>query len=313
MRILFCGSGGFAVPSLRAILSSDHELVGVITPPARPGGRGAKLRPTPVAQAGRELGVDVKECPDINAREVVAGIRALAPDVMCVADFGQFVRAEARQSPPVGAFNLHGALLPALRGAAPINWAIIRGCQRTGVTTLALADKMDAGELDLQAETDISPDETAVELRQRLSELGAKLVCQTLDLLTSGDAHPREQDESLATKAPRLKKTDGIINWGDDAISIRNRIHGTWEWPGAQTLFQHTDGGEISVVIARGTAEDAPTTGEPGRIDKDLCVGTGAGRLRIVEIKPANKRRMGWRDFVNGYRVREGDRFVTIR
>ena len=312
MRVVFCGSGPFAIASLRAVLASSHELVGVITQPARPAGRGGKPRPTPVAEVAREAGLDVTECASINDEQMVARIRALEAAVTCVADFGQMIRKRARQATALGAFNLHASLLPELRGAAPINWAIIRGCRRTGVTTFSLVHRMDAGPIYLQAETDVRSDETAEQLRDRLAEMGAELVCETLDLLAEGRGRPRPQDDSQATTAPMLQKSDGVIDWRDDAAAIRNRIHGTWPWPGAQTRFVREGKGPVDVVIARAAVEDAPAAREPGRLDEDLCVAGGAGRLRIVEIRPAGRRLMTWCDFVNGYRVREGDGFVSI-
>lgn len=308
MRIFFCGSGTFAVPTLRAIGASPHEVVGVITQPARPAGRGGKPRPTPIAQAAPELGLDAVECPDINADDAVARVRQARPDVIVVADFGQMVRAQVRGAAAIDAINLHGSLLPKLRGAAPINWAIIRGLRATGVTTFSLVDRMDAGDIYLQAETPIAPEQTAEELREVLAELGAKLVIDTLDLLASGHAGRQPQDEAQATRAPILKKSDGWIDWSADAAAVRNLIHGTRPWPGGQAVYRRGDGKRVSVILARAAA--GPDGGdEPGRIDGDLCVAAGRGRVRIAEIKPAGSRLMPWRDFVNGYRVQSGDRF----
>ena len=316
MRVLFCGSGEFAVPSLRAVAAGRHRIVKVLTQPARPAGRGGKLRPTPVAEAARSLVLDVWECQDINADDAVAGIHSDAPDVICVADFGQFIREPARRCARIDAINLHASLLPELRGAAPVNWAVLRGCRRTGVTTFSLVDKMDAGPVYLQVETDIRPDETALELRARLAEFGAGVVCRTLDLLESGQAQGVPQDESRMTLAPKLRKSDGRIDWTKDAQAVCNVIHGTWPWPGGHAILRRKDGREFEVVIARActqgaAAEQGSSTGEPGRVDGELCVATGNGRLRVVEIQPAGKRVMTWRDFVNGYRLTEGDLVVV--
>ncbi len=312
MRIVFCGSGPFAVASLRAIAGSNHELVKVITQPARRAGRGGKRRATHVSSAGRELELEVVEVADINSPHTTAMLRSLDADVMCVADFGQMIRADAREGVRLDTFNLHASLLPELRGAAPINWAIIGGHRRTGVTTFSLVDKMDAGGIHLQEQTDIREKETALELRDRLATIGADLVLRTLDLIASGNVRLREQDESRVTLAPRLKKTDGIIDWSQDCVTVRNRIHGTWDWPGAQTIFHGNRSRETRVVIARAVAEQGATAGEPGAVDEDLCVASGSGRIRILDVKPANKRLMSWSDFVNGYRVAQGDRFVGI-
>jgi methionyl-tRNA formyltransferase len=309
MRVVFCGSGSFAVPSVRAILKSSHELVGVITQPARPAGRGGRLRSTAVCQAAAELGCKAVECPDINAPAGVERVAGFRPDVIAVADFGQIIRTAVRKLPAAGAFNLHGSLLPALRGAAPVNWAILRGLAVTGVTTIVLAAKMDAGDIYLQASTEIDPQETAGELRARLAELGAPLTVRTLDLLAAGRTEAHAQDESQVTLAPMLTKADGRIDWSADAATIRNRIHGTWPWPGARSTLVRTDGRRQDVLLARARVADGPARGPAGQIDADGAVATGAGRLGILEVQPVGRRLMGWRDFVNGYRPAPGDRF----
>lgn len=310
MRVLFCGSGAFAVSTLRAILACEHECVGIVTQPARPAGRGGKLRPTPVAGTAQGCGLHAHCWEDINSPAALEEIRRLRPDVICVVDYGQFLRAELCEAAPLGAFNLHGALLPQLRGAAPINWAIIRGFERTGVTTFSLVKRMDAGPIYLQRETEIRSDETADQLRDRLGELGAELVCRTLDRLASGDTSARQQEEWNVSYAPRLKKGDGRIDFWAEAPTVRNLIHGTWPWPGAKAVFERRKGALIPVTIARAEAVDCEGTAEPGTLDEDLLVATGAGKLKIHQIKPAGKRLMDWRDFVNGYRVTSSARFL---
>ncbi len=311
MRIVFCGSGQFAVASLDAVLASEHELAAVATQPPRRAGRGGKLRPTLVAQAAGRAGIDVLEVPDINAEDAVAQLAAIRPDVIAVVDFGQMIRSRARETAAIDTINLHGSILPELRGAAPINWAIIRGCRRTGVTTFSLVDAMDAGDVYLEAAVDILPEDTAVELGARLAKIGAKTLCGTLDLLACGQAKPQPQDHSLATRAPILKKSDGLIDWSQPAEVVRNLIHGTWPWPGGRTTFHTRQGRRIDVTIARAAMEAGPAAGECGAIDDDGCVATGRQRLRILQIKPAGKKLMDWRDFENGYRPQVGDRFFS--
>ncbi len=308
MRVVYFGSGTFSVPSLQAVLAKRHEVVGVFTQPARPAGRKGGVRPTPIARAAREAGREAIECADINAGEATARIRASKPDVICVVDFGQMIRRNVLECAPRGAFNLHGSLLPKLRGAAPVNWAIIRGYERTGVTTFRIVKEMDAGAVYLQSATDIGPDETAEELKARLAEMGAEAVCRTLDLIESGRAEPREQDHSQATFARRMKKTDGIVDWAADGAAVCNLIRGTWPWPGARTVLRRGGGGDIALTIALARAAPGPAEGEPGTLDGELCVSTGKGRVRIVRVQPAGKRLMEWRDFVNGYRPQPGDR-----
>jgi len=307
LRILFCGSGKFAVPSLEAICAGPDELVGVVTQPARPAGRGGKLRHTPVEEFCTLQGLDVTQCANINAADSVDRTAALEPDVIFVADFGQMIRECVRNCARLDTINLHGSLLPELRGAAPINWAIMRGYERTGVTTFSLVDEMDAGAMYLDDSLEIDPSETADELRERLATLGADVTCRTLELLREGQAQPREQDHAKATLAPRLKKSDGLIDWAADAETIRNVIHGTWPWPGGQATFAGGGKRSVDVVIARAVADPAAAQGPPGTLDNDLCIATGSGRLRVLQIKPAGKRLMSWQDFANGYRLAAGD------
>jgi methionyl-tRNA formyltransferase len=233
---------------------------------------------------------------------------------MVVADFGQFIKAPARAAMRIDSINLHGSLLPELRGAAPINWAIIRGHKTTGVTTFSLVDAMDAGDTYLQESLEIAPAWTAQELREHMAQLGAGVVGRTLDLLASGQAVRQPQDHAKATLATLLKKSDGIIDWSQDATAIRNRIHGCWPWPGAQTVFVRADGSPWRLTIARAqVVEMGSAAGKaPGAVTADLTIETGqGGTLRLLELKPAGKRLMAWRDFVNGHRVTKGDRFIT--
>jgi methionyl-tRNA formyltransferase len=319
MRVVFCGSGVFAVASLQAIMGSGrHELVGVITQPARPSGRGGVLARTPVAQAAAAAGHAVLEIDKINTPAAMEAIAAMRGDVMAVADFGQFIRAPVRDLFRWRAFNLHGSLLPALRGAAPVNWAIIRGLSRTGVTTFDLVDKMDAGPMYLTADTEITPTETAAELRLRLAELGAQLVLKTLDAMAAGTLAGVAQDESAATLAPKLTKADGIVDWSADAEAIRCRVNGTWPWPGCHMVFHGSRHADVPVVLARAASAAGGPPGEGGTLDfvphdggRELMVATGSGRLRVMQLQPAGKRLMDWKDFVNGYRVATGDRFVA--
>lgn len=314
MKVVFCGSGGFGLPTLRRLAAGGHEIVRVLTQPARRAGRGARTRPTPVNVLADELGLPVTPVPDVNDPQVVSDIAALGADVMIVADFGQMIREPARSAVRLGAYNIHGSLLPALRGAAPVNWAIINGLTATGVTVFALVDRMDAGEIFSRRGTDIDPAETAEELEQRLAELGVEAVGETLDKLASGQLRGEPQDESLVTGAPRLKKSDGRIDFAADAVSIRNLVHGTWPWPGGQARYQPAEGKAVDLTIARAhVAETEGQTDRPGTVLDDLTVAAGAGRLEIVQLKPAGKRLMAWRDFVNGYRVGPGATFVGVQ
>lgn len=311
MRVIFCGSGSFAVPTLEAIVAAGHQVPLVVTQPPRPAGRGGKLRDTPIAEAAQRLGLPTLAADDVNAEPAIAASRQHAPDVIAVADFGQFVRLGFRQTARIDSINLHGSILPELRGAAPINWAILRGYEVTGVTTFSLVDKMDAGDVYLREPTPISPAETGEELRVRLAQIGAGVVVRTLEMLAAG-AKGVPQDESKATRAPVLKKSDGVIDWTAGAVAVRNRIHGTWPWPGGQAMLQRGSQDPLPVTLGRAAVEEGPAADAPGVLDKDLCVSTGSGRLRILQIKPADKRLIPWRDFINGYRVGQGDRFLPL-
>ncbi|MDY7011498.1 MAG: methionyl-tRNA formyltransferase [Planctomycetota bacterium] len=312
MRIVFCGSGDFGVPTLRELAAGGDEIVRVFTQPPRPAGRRGKIMPTPVAAVAEELSLPTVTAEDINSDEHAVEIEALAPDVLLVIDFGQKIGPRVRAAAGLEAINLHGSLLPELRGAAPVNWAIIRGCEKTGVTVIALSDHIDAGAIFRQRSTDIRPDETAEELRRRLADLGVEAVADTLAMLSDGECDGVEQDESQATTARRLRKSDGLIDWSADAVVVRNLIHGVWPWPGGQTQYVVADGKRTDVVIARAVALEADgQQGRPGEIGGELTVFCGGGRLGILQLKPAGRRIMEWRDFVNGYRVSAGARFET--
>jgi len=317
MRIVFCGSGEVAVPTLEALGQGSHEVAMVVTQPPRRAGRGGKMTPTPVGALAAAAGLKVAETANINAPEMVAAIGEARCELIVVVDFGQMVRKAVRESAPRGAINLHGSLLPALRGAAPIQWAVIGGLSRTGVTTFSLVDKMDAGAILLQEALDIGPEETAEELRVRVAALGASVVLRTVAGLAEGTLAPREQDHAAATPAPRLTKADGAIDFAAGASPVVNRIRGTWPWPGGHADFIGADGRAVRVIFARarvvgtpGAAGAAEAAGAPGTIAEDLTVNAPDGRVEIIELKVAGKRRMAWRDFVNGYRVAPGDRFA---
>lgn len=282
----------------------------VVTQPPRPAGRGGRLRPTPLHAAADALGLDVLATEDINASDVVDRLAGLQAEVLCVVAFGQFLRRAVRRTARFDAVNLHGSVLPKLRGAAPVNWAILRGFQQTGVTTFSLVDAMDAGPIYLTAEVPILPDERAGELHDRLSELGAAVVLETLDAIAMGSPELTAQDDEEASFAPRLSKTDGLIDFDRPAMEVVRQIHGTWPWPGGRAVCRH-DGKELLCTFARAECFAGADPGRPGTLDDDLLVRCREGRLQICELKPAGKRLMSWADFCNGYRVRPGDRFGT--
>ncbi len=311
MNVIYMASGTFAVPTLAALAAGEHTLLRVITQPARPAGRKGALRATPIAAACGDLGVEVLEWANVNSAESVAQLTARAPDVICVADFGQMVRAQARATASRSVFNLHGSVLPALRGAAPVNWAIINGQSTTGVTTFELVDKMDAGPIYLTQEVPITPEMRADELRAELATVGAEVVTRTLAGLADGSLVARDQDASAMSLAPKLSRADGVIDWRVSAEAIRNRIHGTWPWPGAKAVLHCQSGKQIELVIAKAALAGDSEAGEyaPGSLNDHLHVVTGQGCLELLEVKPAGKRLMDWASFVNGHRPVVGDCF----
>ena len=239
MRIVFCGTPLFAVPTLKQLLAEpDFEIAGVVTQPDRPRGRGQEVSFSPVKETALAASVPVHQPEKIRAPEVQELLRTLAPDVIVIIAYGQIIPGRLLPIPKLGWINLHASLLPKYRGAAPINWAIVNGETRTGVTSMRIDAGMDTGEMLLQREMEIGPRETAPELAARMSELGAPLMTETLRGLGAGTLAARAQAHELASSAPMLKKEDGRIDWSRSAQDIYNRIRGFAPWPGAYTAFR---------------------------------------------------------------------------
>src|SRR5713101_3672650 len=239
MRIVFCGTPSFAVPTLKHLLGqADFEIVGVITQPDRPRGRGQEVSFSAVKETALAANLVVHQPEKIRAPETETLLRKLAPNCVVIIAYGQIIPARLLSIPKLGWINLHASLLPKYRGAAPINWAIVNGETRTGVTTMRIDAGMDTGEMLLQRELTISPKETAPELTVRLAEIGAALIAETLPGLAAGMIVPRPQDHAAATYAPMLKKEDGRIDWNRSAREIYNRMRGFAPWPGAYTTFR---------------------------------------------------------------------------
>jgi methionyl-tRNA formyltransferase len=319
MRILFLGSSDFALPTFRSIRNDGHEIVAVVTQPDKARGRGQRTTPTPVKAAAQEAGVRVLTPPDVNAPDVVAEIKSLKPDLAYTAAFGQKIGRELLDAFPAGFINLHPSLLPALRGAAPVQWSIINGDGDTGVTVFRLVDKMDAGPILTQRRTAIRPDETADELLDRLAGVGCDAVRATLTALAADPRMPGDpQDPAKATFGPKLKKEDGYIRFDLPVDRLAARIRGLWSWPGAMCRFRSADGSrDEQVTIARavpyeGQAVPAASREDLGRVTDILAVQGVDRELTILEIKPASGKLMDWRSFVNGRHVRAGDRLVTM-
>ncbi|HWL92550.1 MAG TPA: methionyl-tRNA formyltransferase [Phycisphaerae bacterium] len=319
MRVVFFGSGEFGIPTFDSIAFDGHEIAAVVTQPDRARGRGKEPKPTPLKAAALEAGVEVISPERVNSPDVVERIKSYSADLGYVAAFGQKIGTELLSAFPAGMVNLHGSLLPAYRGAAPVQWAVINGDETTGVTVFRLVEKMDAGPILVQRRTAIGADETADELHDRLARIGCDAVRETLKMLERDPKCPGEpQDESRATLAPKLKKSDGFITFDMPVRKLAARICGLWSWPGAQCRFISADGKRDEVVtLARAASYEGRSTATPltdslGRVSAVMSVQAADADLAILEIKPSNSRLMSWQDFVNGRRVEPGDRFIPI-
>ena len=301
MRVVFMGTPEFAAASLQALRGAGHEVVSVFTQPDRPAGRGNKLTPPPVKRKALELGLAVEQPDRLRAPEVVQRLREIAPRAIAVVGYGQLIPQPIIDLPPLGCVNVHSSLLPKYRGAAPMNWAIARGETVTGVTTMLIEKRLDAGDILLARETPIGPDETAPELAARLAPMGAELLLETLEKLERGEIEPRTQNDGEASYAPIMKREDGLIDWNLPAAEIYNQIRGFEPWPGSYTTIRGK-----RLHIRRARPADGPALG-PGRLDTahGLIAGCGGGTcLRIGEVQLEGKNRIPSEDFVRGYRPR---------
>lgn len=317
MRIIVFGSGEFAIPTFDMIVHEGHEVPAVVTQPDRARGRGKEPRPTPLKAAAMEAGIPVLSPENVNAPEIVAQLRAMNADLGYVAAFGQKLGAELLGLFPAGMVNLHGSVLPAYRGASPIQRAVMNGDEFSGVTVFRIVEKMDAGPMLIQRRTAIGADETSDELHDRLARIGCDAVRETIKLLAENPKHAGDpQDESKVTLAPKLKKSDGRITFDLPVQQLSSRICGLWSWPGAFCRFVSQDGKRDEMVtIARavpyeGKSSPARSADQLGKVTDVMSVQAGDGEMMILEIKPAGSRLMSWQDYVNGRRVQPGDRFL---
>ena len=307
MRIVFMGTPEFAVPSLKALLDAGYGVVGVFTQPDRPVGRGHKLAACPVKKLALERGVPVYQFERLRNEEGLACLRALAPDIVVTAAFGQILSQALLDVPKMGTVNVHASLLPAYRGAAPINWCILNGETRTGVTTMLTDAGVDTGAMLLRRETDIGETETAAELSVRLSQLGAELLIETLKGYIAGEIAPIPQDERLASRQPMLKKEMGLIDWTRSAKEIACQARGLDPWPSAYTDYL---GGTLKIYRA------CPVEGEgdPGTVlrssaKEGLFVACGEGALEVLEMQAPGGKRMSARAYLAGKKIEPGTKF----
>lgn len=303
MRIVFLGTPEFAVPSLRA-LASTQAIAAVFTQPDRPKGRGNQVSESPVKRAAQELGIPVHQPERIRRPESVELLRGLAPEMMVVVGYGQIIPQIIIDLPRWGILNVHGSLLPKYRGAAPVQWAIANGETETGVTIMQIDAGLDTGDMLRKASTTIGPQETAPQLGARLAALGADLLNQTI--LEIGTLPREKQNNEQATLAPILKKEDGRVDWGRSAQEIYNRWRGFNPWPGAYTGFR---GQQLSIVGAQTAEICGLAPGELRAQDRRLIVGCGHHTaLELLELQVAGKKRMLAEAFQNGYKLTESER-----
>ncbi|NOT02501.1 MAG: methionyl-tRNA formyltransferase [Phycisphaerales bacterium] len=315
MRVVLIASGEFALPTLAALHTDPTvDIPLVVTSPDRPGGRGRRLLPTPVKTRAAAMGIPVVDVEDINEPDVIKRARECRATVGLVIAFGQKIRVPFRGVFSGGCVNLHASLLPKYRGAAPFQWAIIRGETETGVTVFHLVDRMDAGPILATRRTTIGESETSSELHDRLAELGPDAVRDVLDQFDGGAVPAgRPQDDSLATRAPKFTKQDGRIGFDRTAAEVVAWINGLWSWPGATCRYVSVDGQrQERVTLARARRGDGVATGEPGAVDSGGRIHALDGTVALMELKPEGGRVMEWRAFVNGRTVQAGDHFERI-
>ncbi len=303
------GTPAFAVPILKALLKSEDQVLAVVTQPDKPAGRGQKLTPPPVKRLAEEHHVPVLQPKKLKDPAFLKELASLRPDAIIVAAYGKILPKEVLEIPKYGCINVHASLLPKFRGAAPINWALIKGEKETGVTIMQMDEGMDTGDILLQEAIPIEPEETAGSLHDKLSHLGAKLILQCLDLLKAGKLKRTKQPEEGASLAPLLKKEDGLLDFQRPASELAQLIRGLDPWPSAYTYFR----GKLLKLFSPQALPEKPSA-PPGTIvdlKEGITIATGEGLLRIREVQPEGKRRMEAEAFVRGYHPKIGERLPS--
>ncbi|HLN29292.1 MAG TPA: methionyl-tRNA formyltransferase [Gemmataceae bacterium] len=321
MRLVMMGTGTFAEPALEAILASAHQVVGLVTQPdrvigqergsTRQVGRGLKAM-------AQERGIPVLQPESINTPEGVAGLQAWKPDLLVVAAYGQILSKDVLAVPPLGGINIHASLLPKYRGAAPVAWAIYHGEEQTGVTIIKMSVYLDAGDMLTQEAVEIGPEETAGELESRLAKLGGRLAIQVIEQIAARKAQGLKQDTAQATRAPKLSKEHGLIDWSRHGRDVRNQIRAMQPWPTAYTYWHRQGQQPIRLIIHKAGWEENHAQGSvsPGQVNPRsqdpgrLFIAAGSGtNVEILELQPAGKKRMLAAEFLRGHRPQPGDRF----
>jgi methionyl-tRNA formyltransferase len=317
LRTVFFGTPEAAVPSLDALLGSPHDVLAVLTAPDRPRDRGMELKPSPVKERALEAGVPVLQPPTLRAEPIQDELRALGADVFVVTAYGLILPPAVLEATPNGCLNVHFSILPRLRGAAPVQWALIQGHERAGVTIMQMDPGLDTGPIIEIAETRVAPDDTAGTLAERLAHMGAGLLVEVLDCLERGEIDRHPQDDALATLAPKLTPADARIDWSQDAATVVNRIRafnprpGAWTTVGGKRLKVWRAqlqvgpggaGGAEEAGEAEGAAEAAAGAVRAAPGGDGMLVGTGSAEIVVGEVQPEGSRRMAAADFLRGLR-----------
>ncbi len=310
LRIVFFGTPAFAVPTLRALLDSSHPVVGVVTQPDRPRGRGQRVTDSPVKQLAGERGVPVLQPARMKDEAFLAGLRAWQADLGVVAAYGRILPAAVLDTPPEGLINVHASLLPRHRGAAPVHRAVIAGDTVTGVSIMRVVQALDAGAVFATVERPIGPDDTSVEVERDLATLGADLLLRIVDDIAAGRAVETPQEDAAATYAHRLEKDEGVLDWSNAAATLHNLVRGLQPWP---LTWSTINGRRLIVLRSRLAAAPAALVGEPGTIlaiTRDAVqVQAGDGAIELLTVQPEGRRPMAARDFAAGHRLTPGMRF----
>jgi len=313
--VVFAGTPEFAAVCLERLIEEEAiELVAVITQPDRPSGRRRKILPSPVKLLALQHNIRLYQPEWVGEEKFLRELEKLCPDYIVVVCFGQIFNKAFIELPKLACINLHASLLPKYRGAAPIEWAIINGETRTGLTTMLVREKVDAGEILLQREIKISPDDTARTLREKMAPIGAELLVETLYRFSKGEIEPREQDEAIASYAPKIRRSHCKIDWSKSAESIRNLIRGLNPKPGAFT-YMDINGEKFLVKVWWAKVKKVSENVAPGEIvgieGDGLIVGTGKGLLKITQLQRENRSKVTGREFACGLRIRQGARFSS--
>jgi methionyl-tRNA formyltransferase len=313
ISIMVLGTGDFALPTFLHLVETGHRIVALVTQPDRPQGRKQELIPSRIKQSAQARGIPVFQPEDVNTPESLDRLREFVPDLFVTAAYGQILSAELLSIPGLGAINLHGSILPAYRGAAPIARAIQNGETETGVTVIRMTARIDAGGIIAIARTTIGSDETAGELERRLASLGAPLVAQVVEALASGSALVLPQHKARVTRAPKLRKEDGLIDWSRPAQVIHNLVRAMQPWPVAQTTWQpRSESAHEPVRVIVHKTQPTIGSGAPGEVIQasgdDFVIAAGAGAVALLLIQVPGKKTLSAAEFVRGHRVQPGDR-----